>query len=293
MTSGIAGNADSWARPCRSSPSTHGWNGIMPTFASASATVWSCAARSASTECVAQLVHRRRARGGEERVGHPLGGVGVERARRGAALQDRSGDGEVGVGGEEVRDASGARRLAHEHDAIGVTTERADVGAQPVDRGAEIAQWEVRRHARGREPPEGAEAVVEPDHHDVVRGEVHAVVERKRGAADPVAPAGHPHEHRTRAVERGRADLGGEARLGLRVGDHPGHEVEPADGLRGRCARRRRVERLAPRDRLGQLPAVRARVRHAAEAEHRRRHVGRRPGPTACRRRRWSRWSDQ
>ena len=66
-------------------------------------------------------------------------------------------------------------------------------------RGAEIAQSEVRRHPGGREPPQRTEPVVQPDHHDVVRGEVRTVVGGERRRADPVAAARHPDEHRTRS----------------------------------------------------------------------------------------------
>ena len=127
--------------PVSRSPSTHGWNGIMPTFASASATVCSCAASSASTGASRRSSTRRRTRGVEELLRHPGRGVGVERARGRAALEDRARDREVAAyAARRCAMRARPRRLAHQHDAVGIAAERADVGAQPLDRGAQVAQ---------------------------------------------------------------------------------------------------------------------------------------------------------
>ena len=149
--------------------------------------------------------------------------------------------------GEEVRDGARPRRLPHQHDPVGITAERADVGAQPLDRGPQVAQRQVRRHALGREPAQRAEAVVESDDDHVVGREPGAVVRRQRRGTDAVAPARYPHQHRTRAPEVGRADLGGQAGFRLRRRDHARHQVEPADGLRRRRAGRGGVAWLPPR----------------------------------------------
>ena len=242
----------------------------MPTFTKASATVWSWAASSASTGA-SRSSSTDDAPAAARNVSATHSAESAARVPSGrAALEDRARDREIGVRGEEVCDRAGPRRLAHEHDATGVAAERADVGTQPVDGGVQVAQREVARHALGREPAERAESVVEPDDDHVVCGQVHAVVDRKCRAADAIGPARHPDQHGkcgAADVRRdGRADLGGEAVLGLLVGDHPGHEVEPAHGLRWCSTRFGGVERIGPRDRLGQAPPLGARVGHAAES---------------------------
>ena len=108
---------------------------------------------------------------------------GVERARGRAALQDRARHREVGVARrEQVRDAAGAGRLAHEHDPVGIAAER---GAR--SRATTSTAARRSRSPRfdgtpvGREPSERAEPVVQPDDHDVVRGER---ARRRRAASD-------------------------------------------------------------------------------------------------------------
>ena len=182
-----------------------------------------------------------------------------------------------------MRDHPRARRLAHHHDAVGVTTERGRDLPHPGERGQQIAEPEVRRHTVGGEPAERAEAVVDADDDGRLLREPCAVVGGQRRAADSVAASGHPHDDGVAAVERRRPDLGGEAVFGLARRDHPGHEVEPADDLGRRRAGLGGVERLGPSHRLGRAEAAGAARTGRRRTGGCRARSGRRPGRRACR----------
>ena len=95
--------------------------------------------------------------------------------------------------------------LPHQRDARRVAAEGADVVVHPAQGGHLIEQAEVGRHAGGvGEEAEGAEPVVERDHHHVLRGrDAGAVVEVRtarvellRGGAVHEASAVQVHQHR-------------------------------------------------------------------------------------------------
>ena len=191
------------------SPSTIGWNGIIPTDDSNAIALADWATSSASTATSASSFGSGSAELGEQRVAHRCGALGVERVERRAALHDRTAEQSAGERrSAEVEHDAAARRFAEHGDAFGIATERGDVVADPLecrDRVAEPAVGDTADVARVEEA-ERAEPVVARDDDDVLfRAEPRAVVRGLRRGADGERAAGKPHEHRPRQLMCRRA----------------------------------------------------------------------------------------
>src|ERR1019366_9892090 len=112
----------------------------------------------------------------------------------------------------------GACRLAEDGDVAGIATESSHVVAYPLERTDDIEDGEVARSVEiiralasqspVAEPAEGAEAIVDRHHHELVRRrQVTAVVQGP--GTNSVSAAVYPHHHRPPRVTRrhvGRAD---------------------------------------------------------------------------------------
>lgn len=155
----------------------------------------------------------------------------------------------------------GACRFAEDGDVAGIAAESSHVVAYPLERTDDIEDGEVARSVEViralasqcavAEPAEGAEAIVDRHHHDLVRRrQVTAVVQGP--GTNSVSAAVYPHHHRPPRVPRRHIGLANPWRIHVQVETILAADrlpraggIEAADRARKLRARRAKIERLA------------------------------------------------
>ena len=141
-TNGTAGSDACTGGLDSRSSSTQGWNGIMPTFASAACDRLLLRVEQRGDREVAERRHAGNPGGVEELFPHPLDRGDVERRRGRAALEDRARHGHV-ARREQMGEAPAPADSPMSTIRSGSPPNRRRCRAHPLDRGAQVAEPEV------------------------------------------------------------------------------------------------------------------------------------------------------